>query len=246
MGGCGSSDVLEGNSNYDNIIYSHNSKNVSANNNLNIGPSFEQQKKEFPDLETWPGERTKGIGIKQMQGYKCDLPINKLNEKREKFWSVRSSRLNPNYKVWRLINQACVYDELRANMLLEEYELTTATGCINHIVDKSGNHYFVPNYCINDPYFEKQYEVKDKDDVKKVDYVLHLYECTSNTNIKVSVSNTITGKELKSIFKEQAKLDDDIRLRLFFSGMEITDDHFLYQHNLMNGYTVQVMKLPNI
>ena len=33
-------------------------------------------------------------------------------------------------------------------MILEEYELTTFDGCINHIVDKKNTHYIVPNYCI--------------------------------------------------------------------------------------------------
>ena len=107
------------------------------------------QKKEFPDLEEWEGDRFKGIGIKKMKGYKCSLPIDKLNQKREEFWSIRNSHDNTNYKIWRIINQACIYDEARARMLLDDYELKTLNGCINHIVDKKGNHYLVPNYCIN-------------------------------------------------------------------------------------------------
>ena len=34
----------------------------------------------------------------------------------------------------------------RSNLVLEEYHLTTAEGCINHIIDTEGNHYYVPNY----------------------------------------------------------------------------------------------------
>ena len=104
-------------------------------------------------MEEWDGERYKGIGIKRMKGYKCYLQIDKLNEKRDEFWNKRNSHSSPNYKIWRIINQACVYDEYRANVLLEEYNLTTYNGCINHIVDKKGNHYIVPNYCIN-PHFQ--------------------------------------------------------------------------------------------
>ena len=40
----------------------------------------------FPDMEKWEGDRYKGVGIKRMKGYKCNLPINKLKEKCEKFW----------------------------------------------------------------------------------------------------------------------------------------------------------------
>ena len=44
---------------------------------------------------------------------------------------------------------------------MEEYNLTTFEGCINHIVDKYGIHYIIPNYCINDPYFEKMLSLGD-------------------------------------------------------------------------------------
>ena len=64
------------------------------------------QKKEFPDMEEWEGERYKGIGIKKMKGYKCDLPIDKLNQKREEFWGARNAYNNSNYKMWRIINHS--------------------------------------------------------------------------------------------------------------------------------------------
>ena len=56
----------------------------------------------------------------------------------------------------------------------------------------------------------------------------------------------MTGKELKDLFKKEHEIGDNFNLRLFFGGMEITDDHSLYQHNLKNGYKIQVMKLPKI
>ena len=44
----------------------------------------------FPDMEEFDGNLYKGVGIKRMKGYKCNLPINKLNEQREKFWMTRN------------------------------------------------------------------------------------------------------------------------------------------------------------
>ena len=58
----------------------------------------------FPDMEEWEGERYKGVGIKKMKGYKCDLPINKLNEMREKFWTTKIEE----DENWRIIQQICV------------------------------------------------------------------------------------------------------------------------------------------
>jgi hypothetical protein len=205
---------------------------------------MEEQRNEFPDMPEWDGDRYTGIGIKKMKGYKCDLPIDKLNKKRDEFWDQKNSRDNDNYKIWRIINQACVYDELRANMLLEEYGLTTESGCINHIIDSNGNHYHIPNYCINDPFFERQYKIKKNVEEKQVK--IKLFEPTGNINEEKTVSNTMTGKELKELFRKEKDIGDNFNLRLFFGGMEIKDEHFLYQHHLKNGFKIQIMKLPVI
>ena len=238
MGSCQTSEVIEA---PPNKSYKSKKKNYSEDP---IDSILYEQKNEFPDMPEWDGDRYTGIGIKKMKGYKCDLPIDKLNKKRDEFWDLKNSRDNDNYKIWRVINQACVYDELRANMLLEEYGLTTESGCINHIIDQDGNHYHIPNYCINDPFFERQYKVKKNIEEKKVK--IKLFEPTGNINEEQTVNNTITGKELKELFKKEHNIGDNFNLRLFFGGMEIKDDHFLYQHHLKNGYKIQVMKLPKI
>ena len=201
------------------------------------------QKQEFPDLEEWEGDRFKGIGIKKMKGYKCSLPIDKLNQKREEFWSTRNSHNNANYKIWRIINQACIYDETRARLLLDDNELKTFNGCINHIVDKKGNHYLVPNYCINDPYFERQYKIDSNIENKTIK--IKLFEPLSDVNTTLNIDNLISGEELKKIYSEKIGISqDEYNLRLFFGGQEIKDNNFLYQYNLQKGFKIQVMKIP--
>ena len=148
MGSCQQSDVIE--------VNSHRNRDFNESSEIQENELIEKQKQEFPDMPEWEGDKYVGIGLKRMKGYKCDMPIDLLNQKREEFWEFRSSRENPNYRVWEAINQAVVYDEVRANMHLEENGLTTYNGCINHIIDQDGNHYHIPNYCINDPYFEKE------------------------------------------------------------------------------------------
>ena len=162
MGSCQTSEVVE---------VSKSEKKSHSRPKLSdeeIERSIESQKNEFPDMKEWKGKRYTGIGIKKMKGYKCTLPIDELTKKRDEFWGTRNSNSTPNYRTWRVINQACVYDELRANMLLEEYGLTTAEGCINHIIDKKGNHYIVPNYCVNDPFFETEFKVENDKKEKKL------------------------------------------------------------------------------
>ena len=76
------------------------------------------KRNEFPDMKEWKGNRYTGIGIKKMKGYKCTLPIDKLNEKRNEFWSSKQSEDPVQRKMWRVINQACVYDECNIINLL--------------------------------------------------------------------------------------------------------------------------------
>ena len=202
---------------------------------------IEKQKKEFPDMEEWEGERFKGIGIKRMKGYKCSLHIDVLNKKREEFWNLRNAHGAPNYKTWRIINQACVYDEYRANVVMEENNLTTYEGCINHIVDRNGVHYIIPNYCINEPYFEREF--KEKEDVKKIDLRLNLYEVSLNKTTTIDTNNLISGEELKKIFCEKNNISmDEYKIRMFFAGNEIQNEHFMYQYNIKNDYKIQVMR----
>lgn len=242
MGSCQASNVIEMNSQEDAKILS-NKKRLALSTKLDIQTVINEQKIEFPDMEEWEGERYKGIGIKRMKGYKCNLQIDKLNQKRDEFWNKRNAHGNPNYKIWRVINQACVYDEYRANVLLEEYNLTTFEGCINHIVDKKGQHYIIPNYCINDPYFEKEYIINEN--ITKKNIKVNLYEVANNTNTILEVNNLITGEELKKLFCKKNNISyDDFRIRMFFAGIEISNEHFLYQYNIKDEFKIQVMRVP--
>ena len=234
MGSCQQSEVIE--------VNSQRNRDFNESSEIQENELIEKQKQEFPDMPEWEGDRYTGIGLKYMKAYKCDLPIDELNKLRDEFWDTRNSRETPNYETWRAINQAVVYDEVRANMYLEENGLTTKNGCINHVIDQEGNHYHIPNYCINDPYFEKNMKVKKNIEEKKLKIIL--FESSGNINDEKSVLNTMTGKELKELFKKEHGIGDNFNLRLFFGGMEIKDEHFLYQHKLKNGYKIQIMKVP--
>ena len=247
MGSCSCqiSAVIEINKKEEENSITSNKLRSSSSNKLDIQSMIETQKKEYPDMVEWKGDKYKGIGIKRMKGYKCDLPIDKLNKKREEFWNAKASHGNPNYKIWRIINQACVYDEYRANVLLEEYELSTYEGCINHIVDKNNFHYIIPNYCINDPYFEKEFQIKEN--VEKKTLKLNLYEVAINKNLEVEVNNLMSGEDLKKLYCEKNNISfGEYNIRMFFAGKEILNNHYLYQYKIHNGYKIQVMKSRKI
>lgn len=214
-------------------------KVVSANylksNTISIPPDYGDNR--FADFPEWEGERYRGIGIKQMKGYKCTLPIDELLLLREDFWNFQRD-IDP---IWKDIRQAVVMDEYRSNLYLSELKLKTAYGCINHLIDDNGKHYFIPNFCINEPYFEKNFDVVNKEE-KTIE--ITIFETSMNVEFVFKVSNAITGKEIKDMFAEKGKIDrNKCKLRIFFAGNEIKDEHKLFQHNLDDGYKIQIMKL---
>ena len=108
--------------------------------------------------------------------------------------------------------------------------------------DKKGNHYIIPNYCINDPYFEREFKIENNFENK--DIKIKLFEpLNNNNNVVLNVTNSISGEELKKIYCEKIGISfNDYNLRLFFGGQEIKDNNFLYQYNLQKGFKIQVMK----
>lgn len=205
-------------------------------NTISIPPDYGDDR--FKDFPEWEGNRYRGVGIKRMKGYKCTLPIDELLLLREDFWSFQRAHDN----IWRDIRQAVAMDEYRSNIYLNNLKLTTVNGCINHLIDKNGKHYFIPNYCINDPYFEKNFDnVKEKEE-QNIELIL--FETSLNVEYTFTVSNFTTGKKLKEIFAEKAELDlNKCKLRIFFAGNEIKDEHKLFQHGLNNNYKLQIMKI---
>ena len=193
----------------------------------------------FPDMEEWEGERYSGVGIRRMKGYKCNLPIDKLIDKKKLFWDTK---INEN-KNWEIIAKISIEDEERIKQNLEIYNLRLKNNCINHIIGPDGTHYHVPNYCINDPYFEKELL---KDDVEEKKINLNLMEKSGNDqyNIKVEFSNHDSGQNIKKAFIEKTNMNEkEYKLRLYFSGTEIKDNDLIFHHKLQDNDNIIIFKL---
>jgi hypothetical protein len=74
---------------------------------------------------------------------------------------------------------------------------------------------------------------------------LKFYEYGNNENISLEVSNLLTGEELKNLYKKETN-KNDFNIRFFFSGNEIKNEHFIFQHKLKNDYKIMVMATKNI
>ena len=180
---------------------------------MGIIPQNFQKENYEKDMEEWEGDKFSGVGIKRMKSYKCNFPINILNQLRESFWNSKLKDKNP-HDNWSKIKRAIELDEPRDIHYLKHFHIEPINGCINECKDIDGNIY------------------KIKIRFYKYGYVSPLI---------LELKNTITGKDLKEQYKEKEKLDDNVKIKMIISGVEIKDEENLYQHNLTEDKPIYVI-----
>ena len=190
---------------------------------------------KFKDMPIWGDNKIKGFGIKQMPGYKCNLKIDELIKLREQFWSSKKT----NKMQWKIIHQACVYDHIKGEEYLYKNNIKTVNGCINECIDSYGNIYKIPNFCINDPYFEL--EILPKDNSHNEIIEIKLFDIINQKNIQIKVSENEKGIDLIKKYASKYNIDlNEFVIRLLFGGGIIKENDTLYQHKVKNGYSIQI------
>ena len=217
-------------------IYCYSSNRKSHEIQINSREKKKDDNEIFEDMEEIKEDIYVGIGIKRMKGYKCSLRIDELNKKREHFWDVKTDNKNQNWLIWSTIKRAVSKDEERASILLDESNIKTVNGCLNHLIDSDGNEYKIPNYCINDPYFG--IINSGEKDVKEEKLILNFYGAKK---LKLEVSNKLKGKELKNDIRIREKIDENKKMRLFYRGIEIKDEDFLYNHDINENTLINIL-----
>lgn len=193
---------------------------------------------QFEEMSEYGDNIYKGYGIKRMKAYKCNLNINELNQLREDFWKTMSLQ---DSTTWAIIHQACVFDHHKAEIFLKNNNFKTQSGCINNLIDNKGRTYHVPNFCINDPFFEREVLLPDN---KTHDNIINISirDVYQMKNYLLSVKEGITGEDLKKIFSKKYLNGRDISSsKVIFGGTVIQNEQFLYQHKIKNGYTIHLL-----
>ena len=186
--------------------------------------------------------KTIGEGVKQIPSYKCKIPYDKLNELREKFWKSRKK----NKRIWKAIRECCESDANTAVILLEAAEMACVNGDLRQVIVLTSPDYIykVPNYCVCDPIFERDYDkIKEKNkDIESVKIKIVLFYLAKNKNIKLHVTNKTHVKKVKEAFAKKTEIDiKKHKIRLLFRGQELLDDNPLYYNNVEEGSKIQVM-----
>ena len=214
-----------------------NKKNILI---LNENKELEEKKEQNPDykdMEEWPGDRFMGVGIKKMKGYKCKLCIDELNEKRINFWD---EKIKEN-KDWEIVQKICIFDEQRAKEILEKNNFKLKNNCVNEIIGPDGTLFYVPNFCINDPFFEREL-IKNNNEEKKIKLILK--DISEQISLIQEFNNNNKGIDIKNFFKEKTNLNDnEYKIRIFYCGTEIKNDKYIYEYNLKEEIPIIVMKI---
>ena len=183
------------------------------------------------DMEEWDGDKYVGICIKKMKAYKCNLNPDALQKKRASFWKSKIINDINNGDKWSKIQRAITLDEPRDIHYLKHFKIEPINGCINECRDQDGNIYRTPNYCINDPYFERELKENDNNNIKNEELKISIYRY-GNIKFELKVSNTLRGKDLKEECRQHENLKENLNIRIFICGVELNDDQYLYQHNI--------------
>ena len=205
-----------------------------TNLTTNLITTNENIEEKFNDMPEVSGNIFVNYGIKRMKGYKCSLNIDELNVLRERFWQVKIN-LNERFKFLR---QAVLYDSKKCEDYIIKNGFYTVNGCINHCSDNTKYIYIIPNYCINDPYFEKKLENIEPNRKKKK---IIIFLRKNDEKEQLEIFDDISGKDLKQEYINIKNIHNIKNIRLFFGGNEIKDNDLLYQHKIMNKYCIQVV-----
>ena len=174
------------------------------------------------------------------------MPYDHLNKMRESFWNSKKR-----YKVlWGVLKECCETDSDTALILLEAATMECLEGNLRKVYFISNPDYIfrVPNYCICDPVFERDYDtIKDKcNNEEEKNISIFLYYLDKNETIKIETTNKALVKDIKKIFAKKINIDLlKYKIRLLFKGLELLDDNLLCYNDVNNLSKIHVMVIIN-
>ena len=112
-------------------------------------------------------------------------------------------------------------------------------------VDPEGNVYRVPNYCVNDPYFELELLPKSGGNNNNIINII-LFDVLRKQKNSLKISENTNGEEIIKYYTNINKIDlQKNTIRLLFGGGIIRNDETLYQHKVKDGQMIQVSIFKN-
>lgn len=128
--------------------------------------------------------------------------------------------------------------------------MSCVNGDLRQVIFNGKNDFIfkIPNFCICDPIFERDYdEIKNNDEnvIQKNIIIIVCYRNDKNEMVEKKIDN-ITNKtkvlEVKNKFAELSGIDmDKNKIRFFYKGFELLDDNLLWYDQVDNMSKIQCL-----
>ena len=128
--------------------------------------------------------------------------------------------------------------------------MSCVNGDLRQVIFNGKNDFIfkIPNFCICDPIFERDYdEIKNNDEniIQKNIIIIISYRNDKNEMIEKKIDN-ITNKtkvlEVKNKFAELSGIDmEKNKIRFFYKGFELLDDNLLWYDQVDNMSKIQCL-----
>ena len=104
----------------------------------------------------------------------------------------------------------------------------------------------IPNYCICDPVFERDYDEIKKNDENIIEKDIIIIICIRNHKNEIiekkigNITNKTRVFEVKEKFAKKIDINmDEYKIRFFYKGFELFDENLLWYDNVDNMAKIQ-------
>jgi len=232
----------ENNNNQEEEVERSEEDNVEIRNPLipNFQPYLQSKNDPFFNFPEVKENKYVGKGLKKMKGYISNITKEELQKKREAFWGTR---VEGNAQTWNFLKEICempLGEEDNLEAMLQAYDLTPYKNCINVSYDALGGLYEIPNYCIHEP---MEYDIPEDHKEKPPESKIKFKARYGAKILKLKSSNYTTIEKTKNSIAKKLETTSD-KIRIFFSGKEMKNDHQLWNYNVDNDVVIMVMVCP--
>ena len=128
--------------------------------------------------------------------------------------------------------------------------MSCVEGDLRKVIFNGKNEYVfkIPNYCICDPIFERDYdEIKmNEENIIEKNIIIIICFRNHNNHIKEKKIENITNKtkveEVKKIFADKVGINiDKNKIRFFYKGFELLDENLLWYDKVGNMAKIQCL-----
>ena len=106
----------------------------------------------------------------------------------------------------------------------------------------------IPNYCICDPVFERDYDEIKKNDENIIEKDIIIIMCIRNHKNEIiekkigNITNKTRVFEVKEKFAKKIDINmDEYKIRFFYKGFELLDENLLWYDNVENMAKIQCL-----